>query len=299
MNGIANRSVPNYALPIPIPPMRHLPSLFVILLSTLAATMTLLWWEGRQARQALANQNEALLAEIAQEVAFRQTANGQLLGEMHQFIENEVLLHDDRKNDGLHDTLTQIHEQALALLGEHQADPSALRDWHQELQAILAASVSFVSDLPTHLVEPPDAIDSPDLHNLYVLRTEWNVLSILIQKLGTAGCTLPRALTVVMPDTIPTIPLGRPFKAHLFVTGSDWQQISLHNRYHHHTTMGSIQRDASGDPRPLLLIPTEDLLAPGRQKRLIPFTITTRLPRATGGHEVIETKGSFWVEREK
>ncbi len=274
---------------------RQFPALFVALLSGAMALLLLAYWQLYRQHAQLKATNQVLLEELDQEVAFRQVSNEYLLQEMHWEVRDEIENTGKRTNEGLLDTLPILHERTLAMMD------SALtrQDWDQWATKLGAIYNDVI--VPDRRLEKPFLGPLPEessVQKLHLLRWEEEVLKLLNLRLGV-GCSW-RTLLNLAYDLVnePTIMYGDTMVADLYF----WMdgEIALYTekiRVDYQSSIGEIVSFSRDSHLPQLIIPTEGLLSPGENERLIQFEVTARVAKATGGYEIIPMEGAFWVRR--
>mgnify|MGYP006267324139 CR=1 FL=1 len=278
--------------------MRHLPTFFVILLSAATATLATLWWQNRQMRLESEAYTEAMRELIEYELEEKRYRNEYQIYQMRREIETEFLNWGKEQNQMLADTLDLIHDQVLHLLADCDKGPERLAYWRRELQSILDATMTSVRYEEKQMSPVSDDLSTAEALDREVLRMEEEVLYLLENKIGPGHCNLQRTSTEIAAVAAPVVVQGTPYKAHLFIRQTNWERIVAPDRHHYHSSMGRIQRDTLGDPRPLLVIPTEGLLAPEENRRLVTFTVFTNVKPFSEEPRGWKTQGSFWVVRE-
>jgi len=113
----------HHECPLPnFSPMRHLPSLFVILLSAATATLAVLFVQAQREYAELEAHSASLRNDIEQQVVFMQGQTEALRREMLLEIQEEIHNQGKHDNAGLADTLEMLGEGTAYLLAQTPLD---------------------------------------------------------------------------------------------------------------------------------------------------------------------------------
>ncbi|MEM6260978.1 MAG: hypothetical protein AAGI38_00620 [Bacteroidota bacterium] len=276
--------------------MKRLPSLFVILLSCSAALLGFLWMKERNIRAEMERQNQKLLVDVARQTEFLQAQTNDLYRKILLEVEEEVKNMAKKDNLGLVDTAKMIHGGAQNLFISDTLSTNEVDKWSTFLEQVYSQNSSSdqVRPIPDFSASLP-AVN--ERQKLQLLEWEYETLLLLSTRFGNTGsCWGGNRSLVLSHIHKASLVEGDSFEAELFVVDDSEEWVERREPTTlFEASLGIIKKGRNG--RPQLTIPTEGLLQPDEEKKLVPFEVTVRVSKSWGGHEKLRYYGEFWVVR--
>ncbi|MEM7369825.1 MAG: hypothetical protein AAF587_14570 [Bacteroidota bacterium] len=264
---------------------KSLPSLFMIVVSAMAALFGHQWHQQKQMNQQLNLHSQSLIQTIHGQNLQQETANIQLKEEMEQEVREEILNENKRDNQYLPDTLAIIRERTTTLLNQPNVARQDLLKWKEELTDLLASDKPsmeefLLKEAPFEL--PAGWQEAAQLHHV-ILNWEVSAYRYLNWRLGSTRCSLRAVVQQIIPTHHVAI-AGEKFVADLQMALESHitHPISSEDSYFA-SSIGHTQYSPK-DQSFQLVIDTNNMLNPDERQRTINFVLTARYPKPTGGY---------------
>jgi hypothetical protein len=276
---------------------KHLPDLYVMAISALAACMTLFWWQSQQTIASLQTQNQRFHATLENLVEREVTLLQMRYEEMNWDIVEEVENQNKITNVGMKDTLLILRTQTECLMEELEkgrVTKGVMVQHHQWLYDLLAAAVPSYEEKFSPFPDRP--LLSSVEQKLMLLQWGGEVLGLLNLRLGPTHCgfgsTLNPSLAQSQDSSMTTVIWGDTLKREVRL-GLNFEPYYFSRQRTHITFFTSLGHIRQGIPkvRPATLeIPTNDLLAAGENERILTFHLHAVFKNVFGGITSLQPK---------
>ena len=280
--------------------MKYLPNVFVVLLSAGFGLMMFLWQEEKeghkQAREKILQYRAVIKKQNTAMAAFNKEKAREMVKEIKDEIQNRGI----RTNQSLEDTIQLIFKSREALFENPGPSSGSILSFCEMLKGIYEGELTKPLS-PIKKKDHPVYSSVADLtdENIWkqdLLEKEKMVYELFDERLGWRGCFGgPKHLIVFSKPKSKKVIAGEPFEAEI---GLQWDPYLLPQiaKVEMNPRIGTVEDDITlAQSTRKLYIPTKQLLKPNQNRTTISYGLKFKIPKATGGYELLYDKFEFTV----